>query len=322
MIGPFIETLGVVLVAVGAWYVGRRLGRLESLWWMVGYIVPLVLLLVVSAGRRFIWLEIDSAVGYLMVGRMEFVLLGVVVCMLMSTLIQRLKDDGQKRALRALMVFAVCYMSVLPFLVPGLLYNYHLGMKTTLTETGVCLQTSNYTCGPAAAVTALRVLGYKAHEGRLAMLGHSSFIAGTPPDLMCRAITRQWGARGVSCRVRMFGGLDDLRNEIAAGHVVLAIVKANIFNDHYVTVVAFHEDGHVVVADPARGMVVQEPEAFMDAWRRAGVVIGTSADRPPVMPSPVPGPSVDIGGGVPGDAHQVDRDPVGGAGGAGQEQPQ
>lgn len=322
MIGPFVETFGVVLVAAAAWYVGRRLGRLESRWWVVGYIVPLVLLLVVSAGRRFIWLEIDSPVGYLMVGRMEFVLLGVVVCMLMSTLIGRLKEDGQKRALRALMIFATCYMAVLPFLVPGLMYSYHLGMHTTITDNGVCIQTSNYTCGPAAAVTALRVLGYEAHEGRLAMLGHSSFVAGTPPDLMCRAITRQWGDEGVRCRVRMFDSVDDLRSEIAEGHVVLAIVKANIFNDHYVTVVAFHEDGQLIIADPARGLVAQQPDDFMQQWRRAGVVIESTEDRPPVMPSPVPAPSVDIGGGVPGDADEIDRDAVGGAGGAGQVQPE
>jgi predicted double-glycine peptidase len=50
----------------------------------------------------------------------------------------------------------------LPFLVPALIKERLSNLTTRLDSNGICYQSTDYTCGPAAAVTALRRLGLQA----------------------------------------------------------------------------------------------------------------------------------------------------------------
>jgi hypothetical protein len=56
-------------------------------------------------------------------------------------------------------------VAIVPFLAPAFNRGYLAGLKTRIDADGVCRQSSEYTCGPAAAVTALRKLGLPAEEG-------------------------------------------------------------------------------------------------------------------------------------------------------------
>jgi hypothetical protein len=55
------------------------------------------------------------------------------------------------------MVVVVVWFSVLPFLAPALVKGHLANLKTMVDSNGICFQTTDYTCGPAAAVTRLYV---------------------------------------------------------------------------------------------------------------------------------------------------------------------
>ena len=44
---------------------------------------------------------------------------------------------------------------------------------------------------------ALRKLGFRAEEGEIAILAHTSTAIGTPPDVLCAALRTKYGASGL-----------------------------------------------------------------------------------------------------------------------------
>jgi predicted double-glycine peptidase len=133
---------------------------------------------------------------------------------------------------------------------------------------GVCLQTTGYTCGPAAAVTALRRLGFKADEGQLAILTHCTSFTGTPPDILADSLQSRYGRNGLRCEYRGFRDVAELKN---AG-LTLAVVKFNFIVDHYVTVLAVN-DHTVTIGDPLYGLTEMSRHDFEDMWRFCGVAL-------------------------------------------------
>jgi hypothetical protein len=120
----------------------------------------------------------------------------------------------------------------MPFLFPALIKDALSNLTTTINSNGICYQSTDYTCGPAAAVTALRRLGLSANEGELAVLSYTSPIAGTLPTCLTSALQERYGTEGLKCQYRYFDSITQLRN---AG-ITLAVVKDGFMNSHCVTV--------------------------------------------------------------------------------------
>jgi hypothetical protein len=117
-------------------------------------------------------------------------------------------------------------------------------------------------------VTALRKLGFSAEEGEIAILAHTSSAIGTPPDMLADALREKYGKDGLLCDYRVFNDLDELRN---AG-LTLAVIKFNLFEDHFVTVLEVKSNA-VLVGDPVSGLRTLSPADFIDQWRFEGVVL-------------------------------------------------
>ena len=135
---------------------------------------------------------------------------------------------------------------------------------------GVCLQATDYSCGPAAAVTALRRLGIPAGEGEIAILAHTSNAIGTPSDLLATAIQKRFGPQGVDCRYRSYRSVQELRQGAPA--ITLAVIRFSLFVDHYVAVLHVDET-RVVVGDPAKGLRAYTIGDFERIWKHTGVQI-------------------------------------------------
>ena len=73
--------------------------------------------------------------------------------MLLATPLAKLP---QKRNRIVVCVFMLVFtaVSVIPFLAPAFNRSYLASLKTRLDSEGICRQSNDYTCGPAAAVTA------------------------------------------------------------------------------------------------------------------------------------------------------------------------
>jgi len=260
----WIETVGVVVLAGAGVLAGRFSARWRHPWWLVGYFVPLAIVVAISLSRWFPWLELQWPLRWILVGRTEFALLALVYTMLLTTLVARLSHRREKVLLSVLMVACVFSQSVLAFLGPALSYRKLTELETFIDGDGVCLQTTDYTCGPAAAVTALRRIGIEAEESELAILAHTGRMAGTQPDVLCRVIQERYG---VPCRQVYFPDVSELRPHAP----VVAVVKFSLLIDHFVTVLEVTDSG-VVVGDPLKGRVEMTPEEFAGRWRRCGLV--------------------------------------------------
>jgi predicted double-glycine peptidase len=265
---PWIETSGVALLAIAGVVLGWSSSRLPAPYWSLGYVVPALLIGLVGLARLVPTLEFVPPFSWLTAGRAEFALSGIATTLLFTTPLSRVPTRRTRSYVIGFMIFFVGYAAITPFAIPALIHDYLAGLKTTMTVDGVCLQSNGYNCGPAAAVTALRRLGFHAEEGQIAVLAHTSSVGGTQPDSLCLALRKCYAAEGLECEYRHFNSLAELNG---AG-LVIAVVKYGLLVDHYVTVLALNEK-EVIVGDPLQGRVICTPAEFKDRWRFSGIVV-------------------------------------------------
>ena len=265
---PWFETAGVVLIAVSGVFLGRFFSGLRKPYWLLGYFLPLALIAILVLIRFNNTLRFVQPFCWFATGRIKFVILSLVVTMGLTVPLSRLPRKCERILVCILMAVVVTWVSVLPFLVPALIKNHLSNIKTRLNSNGICFQTTDYTCGPAAAVTALGRLGLSAHEGEIAVLSHTSPVAGTLPACLSSALQRRYGPVGLKCRYRRFDSIEQLRN---AG-LTLAMVKDAFLLDHCLAVLEV-SDNTITVADPVAGTMLMSHEQFEKIWRFSGIVL-------------------------------------------------
>ncbi|MCK4913734.1 MAG: hypothetical protein KAS69_03950 [Planctomycetes bacterium] len=174
----------------------------------------------------------------------------------------------EKPIVSTLMILFVFCFCILPLFAPALIKTDLSNIKTRINQNGICFQSKSYTCGPAAAVTALGKLGLKADEGKIAVLSRTSPITGTLPNCLSSALENLYGTSGLKCTYRYFDSLEQLKN---AG-ITLAILKDTFISDHCVVVLEVSEN-LVRIADPQFGMQLIPHKQFEQMWRYSGIVL-------------------------------------------------
>jgi predicted double-glycine peptidase len=263
---PWFESFFVSLLALAGVFIGLAFSRSRKPYWLLGYFASLLLIAVLSIATYSGRLAFAVPFSWLMVGRIKFAILGLAATIGLTTPLSRLRHKLEKVTVCILMGIVVFYFSIFPFLVPGLIKGRLSSLKTHISALGVCYQSTNYTCGPAAAVTALKKLGIAADEGEIAILAHTSPVTGTMPWCLSAALEKRYGAEGLKCRYRYFESLDQLRG---AG-LTLAVIKNQMLSDHCVAVMEV-SDRMVTFADPVMGMVSMTHENFEKIWRFRGI---------------------------------------------------
>jgi hypothetical protein len=275
-LNPWLETVGVILVALVGIYLGRRFSRLKNPYWTIGYFLSLSLLAILVMTIYNEELLFLPPFSWLTAGRVRFVVLCLAATMGLTTPLSRLSRKFEKVTIAFLMVVVVTWFSVFPFLFPALIQNRLTNLKTRINAEGICFQTTDYTCGPAAAVTALTKLGLTANEGEIAVLSRTSPMAGTLPDCLYRAIQNRYGDDGLKCQYRHFDSVKQLKNT----DVALAVVKQTFLLNHCVAVLEV-SDSTVTVADPAFGRRSMSHEQFEKVWSFSGITM--TRDTAPKM---------------------------------------
>ncbi len=126
----------------------------------------------------------------------------------------------------------------------------------------VCMQTSTYSCGAAAACTLLAQIGVDSDEGEMAGLCGTSPGWGTDEFQVARGLNAKLpGRRAVIERT-------DWESLVALKAPAMATMKLTFLVDHWVVVLHAADDG-VRVADPLMGLVTLTKAEFLDRWRRA-----------------------------------------------------
>jgi len=264
----WLETIAVILVALLGVFLGKVFSGLRKRLWLCGYVLPFLLISVLATIRFSDVLASIAPVCWIAAGRVRFVVLCFAVPMGLITPLSRLSRRFERITVCILMVVVVCWFGILPFLVPALIKERLSNLTTRLDSNGICYQSTDYTCGPAAAVTALRRLGLQADEGELAVLAYSSSIAGTVPDCLAEAINNRYAAEGLKCKYRHFNSLDQINNP----QLTLALVKDTFLSNHCVAILEI-SDNVVTFADPVCGKTRMSRKQFEKIWRFSGIVL-------------------------------------------------
>lgn len=265
----WLEIFFSVLSGAAGFVLGRLSSRLPKGWWLLGYFIPLAIILFFGVGNHYpSFLSSTSVVSWLYMGRKKFAVLGFVTAMVLATPLSRLPQKRDRLVLILLIIAVVFGSSIWPFLVPVFNHKELVLLHTRVNGDGICLQNTGYTCGPAAAVTVLRRLGLPAEEGEIAILSQTSSFTGTPPDLLAEALQQRYSKDGLMVQYRFFKNIDELRQ---AG-LTLAVVKFSFMVDHYVAVLQV-TDSAVVVGDPLNGLETISRDEFRGQWRFCGIVL-------------------------------------------------
>ena len=265
---PWVETILVLFIAFAGVGVGLKISQTKGHYWLWGCLIPLIVLSTLAAVRFVQFLIFVPPFSFFLAGRIRFVILALAVTVGLTTPLSRLKHLYQKVVSCILMAVVVIYFAVMPFLMPVLIKDKLLSLPTIVSTDGICFQSTDYTCAPAAAVTALGRLGFEAQEGRLAFLSHSNPITGTLPACLENALQSCYGSRGLDCHYRHFDSVEQLKS----ADLTLAIVKSSFLSDHCLVVIEV-TDQNVFLADPVFGKVRMSRSQFEKIWRFTGIAL-------------------------------------------------
>lgn len=267
-----LVTLATLACALAAY----RLGRTR--FWLAGYLGPLALILTIGWVRQTNS-DFEPPWTILMAGRREFVLLALSIAVLLIAPLTRVPSARNRRAVVILTVILAGYAGVYPFLSPALSRSQIEALQTSFDRDEVCRQSTSYTCGPAAAVTALKGLGVKADERALALECGTCPATGTPCDELAEGLTRLHPE--VRCEFRRFTRASELPVHS------LAVVRLGPFVDHYVAVLEVSPE-RLVVGDPLDGKRSLSHREMEACWRGLGLVLSRPASGGPYPPTGEP----------------------------------
>jgi hypothetical protein len=267
-VSGWLEVFGVVLLTAVGLLLGWLFSRLPGRYWMIGYFLGAVPVLMLWLGRTHSQWELIAPFSWVCAGRTKFAVVGLLAVMILLPPLSRVSQPRLRRLVYGFLLIFVWFNAVWPFLSPVLNRSYLLSLTTRLDQDGICLQSTDYTCGPAASVTALRRLNLPADEGELAVLAHTSNAVGTPPDILCSTLRLKYRDAGLRCQYRHFRSVSELRD----APLTIAVIKYGPLVDHYVTVLDVTEK-NVTVGDPLEGKVQFTYTEFAKKWRNLGITL-------------------------------------------------
>lgn len=273
VVKAILETIGVLVLACLMAFAGWKITRREGKAWIVSFFLALPFVLFVILLNRIPILVYSTALAWVAQGRVEFMIMATCMPFIFGLLIPRLSNKRQRFVVGLFVVIGTGYFIIMPFLDPVIVYAQMKDGKALMID-DVYIQSTNFTCGAASAVTALRQFGIEAVEAEMALAASTSRAWGTSEHMLAGAIERMYSKEGIHCEVRTF----DEPTELIGLCPVIVIVKYRPLVDHYVTVLEADKKS-VLIGDPLAGKERLTHEEFTEKWRQIGIVI--SKDQQP-----------------------------------------
>jgi hypothetical protein len=267
---------GVTAAGAAATRIGFKIARMGPRTWIVPGVISLTVLVATAVSLNVERLAFVPPTSWLVGASARWITLSLAGAMTLGVLAAKVPKQDQRRALLILTGVVILRSGTLPFIGPLLTRGELRTMKTHVNRGDVCLQSTGYTCGPAAAVTALRRLGLHAEEGELGLMCGTDFFFGTADDRLAAELAEHYGEEGLIVAHRYVESIDELR----LWPVAIAVIHFNMFIDHYVTVLAFHGD-KVTIADPLGGEEELSVEELEKKWNHAAILLKRESVKSP-----------------------------------------
>jgi hypothetical protein len=265
---PWIETIVVAALALVGLLAGigiSRRGKLAG----VGACFCVVMVVLALAAGWLIPVSMDTPIVFALIcGRVRFALLAFIVPLALAAARPYLPYKIERQGVIILIALAIYVFAVFPFMGAAMANGVLKDLPVLYDSDGVCLQNTSYTCGPAAAATALRRFGLDVSEGQIAILSRSCPVIGTSDYDLTRAIGQVVSGRSVKSDYSRWHELPKLTDH----QVLLAMLRQGYWSNHCVLVVKM-TDNAVVFADPAEGLITLSKKRFLDVWTGRGIIL-------------------------------------------------
>jgi hypothetical protein len=268
IMNPWFETSCVIALVFLGIICGRAVWQLPKSLRTCAYFLPLLVIIGLIILRLVNLQTFIEPLFWISTGRFKFVILSLAVTMGLTAPLPQLPYKWEKIVTCIIMAAFIMIFFIPPFLAPALVKNDLAKLNNKIDSDGNCFQSKNYTCAPAAAVTALRKLGFPAHEGEIAILARTNPFTGTLPGSLYTALQKRYEHQGLNCSYRRFDSITQLQE---AG-VTLVAVKDAFLRDHCVAVLEVSDDT-VTIADPSIGKTLISRDHFARIWRFSGIVM-------------------------------------------------
>lgn len=268
MLNPWIETIVVGVLALVGLLAGIGISR-RGKGAGVGACFCVVIVILALAAGWLIPVNMNTPIVFALIcGRARFALLAFIVPLALAAARPYLPYKIERQGIVVLIALSIYVFAVFPFLGAAIAAGALKELPVMYDSDGVCLQNTPYTCGPAAAATALRQFGLDVSEGQIAVLSRSCPLIGTSDYDLTRAIGQVVSGRAVESSYGQWNEIPKLTDH----QVLLAMLRQRYWSNHCVLIVKM-TDNAVVFADPAEGLITLSKKRFLDLWTGRGILL-------------------------------------------------
>ena len=223
--------------------------------------------LLLTAHLLHLW-TFYGGLDWIAASRSKYILIGFAVCLGLVSPLKYLHSTWKQASTIVVLAILILLFVGIPFIGPAVNHHEIQSLPTQFDRRGLCLQSRPYTCGPAAAVTALRQLGLTASEARIAEAAGTTPLLGTCSWDLYQALNHLYPQEDLQCRYGRFENIDQLPDDSPT----LAVMREGFMLDHCVTILKITRTD-VLFADPSSGLCSMSKPAFEAAWRHTGIVL-------------------------------------------------
>jgi predicted double-glycine peptidase len=264
----WLVSLLILVLIVALFAAGMNCRRLPRPVWVVLFILPVVFWLLLRLASYVPSLAFGFApVTWLFALRRPFLISAFIIAFAMGILIPQAPGRRLRVLLCILMFAGLIYHFAIPNIGPLLVRSPLRGIHSFM-DGGICLQSTSWTCGAAASVTALHTLGIEADEGELAILSYTTPMFGTDETLLARAMEERYRSQYLTTDFGYYKSVRDLQGLCPA----LVSIHMSYSVDHLVTVLEV-TDKTVVYGDPLKGLIIRPIEEFEEMWFNRALLV-------------------------------------------------
>ncbi len=268
----WIENILVIGIAFVGLLTGAGISRLGKNAGLAACAASILFILFLAAARLYPEQLPNSIFWAFVSSRIKFVLLSWFVPVGLAAAMPYLPRKSERWLTTVLIALFIYSFSVFPFLGAAVAAEELKYNLPRFDRNGVCCQSMPFTCGPAAAATALHHFGVDIGEGQLTQLSRCGMMLGTGEWELFNAVRTAANGR-LECE---FVRCEDLPT-LAVNQVLLVTLRQGVLYNHCAAIL--ETDGQtVLLADPAEGLFRIPLYHVRQCWTKTGILLTVRMD--------------------------------------------
>ena len=263
-----LQVFLIVIVYCASILLAYKIGGFSGRKWVLGFLIGATIIFVLNLPRLIPPMVNNGFYQLILGNNLDAILIGIAGIISVIPCLPKLSGARTKYLIVIFLLVSLLRSSVLPATCFYFNKNELSNLSGRVDSNGVFIQTTGYTCGPAATATVLKALGIKDTESSIALGTGCNSYSGTRSLDLVNYINTQYGNK-LNAEYMYVDNVDYLR-ELNA--LYIAEVKASTFTDHFIAIMDINGSS-ITVADPSMGRFQTTTKAFSKEWRNKVIVI-------------------------------------------------